>query len=289
MNVEIDKKSGFCFGVIKAIRKAEEVLDAGVPLFSLGEIVHNGVEVNRLEQKGMKTILLDDFPNLRGATVLIRAHGEKPQTYELAKKYDIHLIDATCPVVLRLQDKIRKAYAEMQTENAQLVIYGREGHAEVNGLIGQVHGDAVVVEDVDQIKKLDAHRPVLLFSQTTKSFDGFTELSKQIRKYVQEDLPIVTHDTICRQVAHRAPGLRMFAMAHDVIVFVSGKSSSNGKYLYSNCVLKNPRSYMIEKKEELKKEWFENCSSVGICGATSTPRWLMEDIAKAVEQMDSTV
>ena len=285
MNVEIDKKSGFCFGVIKAIRKAEEALDAGVPLYSLGEIVHNGIEVGRLEKKGMKTISLADFPNLRGATVLIRAHGEPPVTYELAKQYDIQLIDATCPVVLQLQDKIRNAYAEMKNENAQLVIYGREGHAEVNGLTGQVSGDAVVVENVDQIQKLDLNRPVLLFSQTTKSMDGYKKLSEEIRKRIPEDLSVITHDTICNQVSHRAPGLRLFALNHDVTIFVSGKSSSNGKSLYSNCLENNARSYMIESKDELRAEWFDNCSSVGICGATSTPRWLMEEIAQAVEQI----
>lgn len=285
MNVEIDKKSGFCFGVIKAIRKAEEALDAGISLYSLGEIVHNGIEVSRLEKKGMKTISLADFPKLRGATVLIRAHGEPPQTYELAKKYDIHLIDATCPVVLQLQDKIRNAYAEMKDENAQLVIYGREGHAEVNGLIGQVAGDALVVENEEQINKLDLQRPVMLFSQTTKSMDGYARLSEEIRRRIPSHLSVLTHETICNQVSHRAPGLRQFAMNHDVIIFVSGKSSSNGKSLYSNCLEKNSRSYMIESKQELQPEWFKNCSSVGICGATSTPRWLMEEVAQAVEEI----
>lgn len=287
MKIEIDKNSGFCFGVIKAIAKAEETLDAGIPLYSLGEIVHNGMEVERLLKKGMKTVAVSDFPHLSGATVLIRAHGEPPETYTMAEKYGIELIDATCPVVLKLQKKIRKEYAEHAGEQAQLVIYGRQGHAEVNGLIGQVGGDALVIEDEKQMDKVDPGRPVVLFSQTTKSLEGFSELKRSLRSYVRPGVKVTAHDTVCGQVSHRAPALKAFARSHDVIIFVSGKGSSNGKFLYEMCFSENPRSYRVESPAELSVEWFEGCASVGICGATSTPRWLMEEVANAIRKLSS--
>ncbi len=285
MQVELDEKSGFCFGVIRAIEKAEQLLDSGVELYSLGEIVHNSVEVNRLKDKGLKVIDHERLEQLHDATVLIRAHGEPPQTYALAAQNGITLIDATCPVVLHLQSNIKESYNRMAGEHAQLVIFGQRGHAEVNGLVGQVGGDAIVLESVDELNLIDFSRPVMLYSQTTKSLEQFGVLCSEIKKRLQPGLLFEAHDTICRQVSHRKPHLHEFALKHDVIIFVSGRNSSNGKVLYEACCDANARSYMVQDADDLQTEWFENCNSVGVCGATSTPRWLMKKVAAAIEKI----
>jgi 4-hydroxy-3-methylbut-2-enyl diphosphate reductase len=282
MLVALDEKSGFCFGVIRAIEKAEQLLDSGVALYSLGEIVHNSVEVNRLKAKGLRVINREQFEALRKATVLIRAHGEPPQTYELAQRNGITLIDATCPVVLHLQSSIGESYQRLHAQGGQLVIFGQRGHAEVNGLVGQAQGDATVIESVDELSLLDLSRPITLYSQTTKSLEQFAQLRSEIRRRLPAPLTLDAHDTVCRQVSHRKPHLREFAGAHNVVVFVSGRNSSNGKELYQACIEANARSYMVEDADELQAAWFVGCSSVGVCGATSTPRWLMRKVAEAV-------
>jgi 4-hydroxy-3-methylbut-2-enyl diphosphate reductase len=285
MYVELDEKSGFCFGVIRAIEKAEQQLDSGVELYSLGEIVHNSVEVNRLKTRGLNIIDHKQLAQLHNATVLIRAHGEPPQTYAHAAANGITLVDATCPVVLHLQSNISESYKRMTDISAQLVIFGQRGHAEVNGLVGQVGGDAVVLESVDELDLLDFSRPVVLYSQTTKSLEQFGLLCSVIKKRLKPGLLFEAHDTICRQVSHRKPHLQEFAQKHDAIAFVSGRNSSNGKVLYEACRDANERSYMVQGVEDLQPNWFKNCSSVGVCGATSTPRWLMKKVATAIEEM----
>lgn len=283
MHVEVDEKSGCCFGVIRAIEKAEQLLDSGVTLYSLGEIVHNSVEVNRLKSKGLKVINREQLGQLRRATVLIRAHGEPPQTYEVAAANGIALIDATCPVVLKLQSNISKSYKKAKETGAQLVIFGQRGHAEVNGLVGQAKGDATVLESVDELHLLDFSRPIILYSQTTKSLEQFALLCREVRKRLPPELLFEAHDTVCRQVSHRKPHLHRFASKHDVIIFVSGYNSSNGKELYQACSEVNERSHMVQDVEDLRAEWFEGCRSAGVCGATSTPRWLMDRVADAIK------
>lgn len=286
MHVELDEKSGFCFGVIRAIEKAEQLLDSGMELYSLGEIVHNSVEVNRLKDKGLRIIGHEQLAQLHNATVLIRAHGEPPQTYAIAAQNGITLIDATCPVVLHLQSNISESYQKRMREmNAQLVIFGQRGHAEVNGLVGQVAGDAIVLESVEELNLIDFSRSVVLYSQTTKSLEQFAQLCDEIKKRLQPGLLFEAHDTICRQVSHRKPHLREFAQKHDVIIFVSGRNSSNGKVLYQACRDANERSYMVQDVDDLQAAWFEGCASVGVCGATSTPRWLMKKVAQAIEKI----
>jgi len=283
MRVELDEKSGFCFGVIRAIEKAEQLLDSGVELYSLGEIVHNSVEVNRLKAKGLRIINHEQLAQLHSATALIRAHGEPPQTYAHAAANGITLVDATCPVVLHLQSNISESYRRMAGLNAQLVIFGQRGHAEVNGLVGQVDGDAVVLESVDELNLLDFSRPVVLYSQTTKSLEQFVLLCSEIKKRLKPGLLFEAHDTVCRQVSHRKPHLQDFAKRHDAIIFVSGRNSSNGRVLYEACRDANERSYMVQDADDLQAEWFKNCRSAGVCGATSTPRWLMKKVATAIE------
>jgi 4-hydroxy-3-methylbut-2-enyl diphosphate reductase len=283
MRIEVDEKSGCCFGVIRAIEKAEQLLNSGVALYSLGEIVHNSVEVNRLKSKGLKVINREELAQLRKATVLIRAHGEPPQTYKVAAANGITLIDATCPVVLNLQSSISKSYQKAQETGAQLVIFGQRGHAEVNGLVGQANGDATVLESVNEVHQLDFSRPVILYSQTTKSLEQFALLCSEVRKHLKPGLLFEAHDTVCRQVSHRKPHLHKFAGERDVIIFVSGNNSSNGKELYQACSEANERSYMVQDVEDLRAEWFVDCSSVGVCGATSTPRWLMDRVADAIK------
>ncbi|MDR1343004.1 MAG: 4-hydroxy-3-methylbut-2-enyl diphosphate reductase [Prevotellaceae bacterium] len=283
MRVEVDEKSGFCFGVIRAIEKAEQLLDSGMELYSLGEIVHNSVEVNRLKSKGLKVINREQLALLRRVTVLIRAHGEPPLTYEIAVQNDITLIDATCPVVLRLQSRISESYKKARELGAQLVIFGQRGHAEVNGLVGQAKGDAVVLESVNELHLLDFSRPIILYSQTTKSLEQFALLCSEIQKHLQRGLLFEAHDTVCRQVSHRKPHLHRFARKHDVIIFVSGYNSSNGKELYQACSEVNGRSYMVQDKDNLQAAWFGSCRSAGVCGATSTPRWLMNEVAEAIK------
>lgn len=287
MKVVIDNNSGFCFGVIKAIDAAENHLskDASA-LFCLGEIVHNNEEVHRLENQGLKTVShtqLKDIPNSR---LLIRAHGEPPETYAVAHKFNLHVIDATCPVVLKLQEKIRDGYDEMKSQNGQIVIFGKEGHAEVNGLVGQTDNQAIVINSFEDVDKIDFSRPARLYSQTTQSVELFKELVDEINHRYQQastNKPsFEAFDTICRQVSNRAPKLKEFAATHQVILFVSGKLSSNGKYLYQICKQVNPNTYFISSEKEIENEWFRGVESVGICGATSTPMWLMEKIAQLV-------
>lgn len=285
MKIEIDKKSGFCFGVVEAIRRAEESLQDKEKLFCLGDIVHNNTEVDRLSQKGLVTISHEEFFSMRDTTVLLRAHGEPPVVYEYAKANNIKLIDATCPVVLKLQQRIRKGYESKENRNGQVVIYGKKGHAEVNGLVGQTGGKAIVVEGVDDLAKIDFTHPIDLYSQTTKGLDGFHQIAEELRKKAGE-VRLQVHDTICRQVANRIPGIRAFSSKFDLILFVSGLKSSNGKMLFEICQSVNPNSKFISAIDEIDPQWFKNIESVGICGATSTPKHLLEDVATFVEKLN---
>ena len=285
MKVVIDPNSGFCFGVVYAIQAAENELDKRGSLYCLGDIVHNNMEVERLKEKGLKIISHEEFAQLTDAVVLIRAHGEPPETYQTAIKNNIKLIDASCPVVLRLQNKIRLGYDEALKKNAQIVIYGKEGHAEVNGLVGQTNKDAIIINSIEDIKKIDFNKSIILFSQTTQSKDGFDELVLLLEEKIKKkglNLFIESNDTICRQVSNREPQISKFAASHNVIIFVSGKKSSNGIFLFNVCLKINKRAYFISSVDELDQSWFANCHSVGVCGATSTPRWLMEEVAKKI-------
>lgn len=283
MKIEIDEKSGFCFGVVKAITTAEELLRSrGRSVWCLGDIVHNRVEVNRLERMGLQTVDHARLPELAGRCVLIRAHGEPPQTYELAKRYGIELTDATCPVVAKLQERVRRAWEEMKGVGGQVVILGKPGHAEVVGLTGQTNEEAIVVESSDDLSRIDFGRPVCLLSQTTQSLSLFNAIRDEILRRAADPAAVTVHDTICRQVSNRNPHLRDFAARFDVVVFVSGSKSSNGKALYEVCREANGCSYKVEDASELRQEWFEGVGSVGVCGATSTPKWLMEEVAQAI-------
>ncbi|MDX9695312.1 MAG: 4-hydroxy-3-methylbut-2-enyl diphosphate reductase [Bacteroidales bacterium] len=287
MKVEIDDNSGFCFGVVNAIQLAEKELEKSELLYCLGDIVHNSAEVDRLKTKGLVTINHDELKTLKNCKVLLRAHGEPPETYKIALENNIQLIDASCPVVLRLQKNIKTGFDDILDKGGQVVIYGKEGHAEVNGLVGQTNGRAIVIGGEEDLIKIDFSKPINLFSQTTKSIEGFYKIEKEIRKRMIEvqgndDVLLISNDTICRQVSHRQPQLREFVKNHDVIVFVSGKKSSNGKMLYQVCKDENENTYFVSDETELDKSWFIKASSVGICGATSTPRWLMEKIAKRI-------
>lgn len=283
MIVEIDHKSGFCFGVQNAIAKAEETLDQGGILYSLGHIVHNESEVERLNDLGLKTISHEEFFGLANCTVLIRAHGEPPATYEFAKQNNITLIDATCPVVLKLQQRVRKAAEIMQSADGQVIIFGHLGHAEVNGLVGQTGNKALVVDHPDDIQNIDLSKPVVLFSQTTKAVADFRKLTENIKSQSQTGR-VEAHDTICRQVSNRVPPLSEFAIKYDVVVFVGGKSSSNAQVLYNVCKERNPESYFVTSPNDLNAEWFSGAKRVGVCGATSTPQWLMEKVADRIKQ-----
>ena len=284
MRVEIDEQSGFCFGVVRAINEAEGALKSGT-VASLGDIVHNRVEVQRLESLGLHTISHEDIPTIAGKRMLIRAHGEPPKTYALAREYGIEVIDATCPVVSALQRKVKSAYERMNEVGGTVVILGKRGHAEVVGLIGQVDENAVVVECEEDLEQVDFSRPIYFLSQTTQSIDKFNRLAEVMRsRLVSEDM-LCVDDTICRRVSSREEHLRDFAQQHDIIIFVCGRKSSNGKVLYDICRQANERSYNIEEASELQSEWFEDVESVGICGATSTPKWLMEEIAEAISHI----
>jgi len=278
--VNIDSNSGFCFGVVYAIEMAEDYLDEFGSLFCLGDIVHNDKEVQRLENKGLKIIDHEELRSLKDSTVLIRAHGEPPETYRIALENNIELIDASCPVVLKLQNRVRNAY----DSKAQIVIYGKPGHAEVNGLIGQTQQEAILITTEDDLDKIDYSRPVQLFSQTTKSTAGFYKMKALIEQQANE---FKMNDTICRQVSNRDVQLRTFATEHDIILFVSGKKSSNGKVLFEVCRSVNPRTYFISDIDELENDWILPDDKVGICGATSTPMWLMENVAEAVKAIPS--
>ena len=275
--VEIDNSSGFCFGVVTAIRKAEEALDSTGSLYCLGDIVHNSDEVERLRSRGLITITHEQMASLRNVKVLLRAHGEPPSTYELARRNNIEIIDATCPVVLQLQKRIKSAYSATDPR-PQIVIYGKNGHAEVNGLVGQTDGDAIVVEEDAGLDKVDFTRDIALYSQTTKSLEGFTRIIDLISKRKSPAAHFERFDTICRQVANRVSHLREFASAHNVVLFVAGHKSSNGKILYNECKAVNEATYLVANENEIDPSWLYGAGSIGVCGATSTPRWLMENV-----------
>lgn len=290
--IEIDSTSGFCFGVTTAIRKAEEEIARTGSLYCLGDIVHNSDEVGRLERKGLRIIRHSDLDSLHDVTVLLRAHGEPPTTYEAARRNNIEIIDATCPVVLKLQQRIKASYNVPADRRPQIVIYGKIGHAEVNGLVGQTNGEAIVVEGPADLDKIDPSRPVALYSQTTKSVDGFADISGRIRALLAPGVEFNSYDTICRRVSNRVERLQAFARTHRVIIFVAGEKSSNGRVLFGNCLEVNPRTHLISNPSQIRPEWFADESdediTVGICGATSTPLWLMEEARQRLEQMLNT-
>ena len=279
LKVEIDPSSGFCNGVVRAVGKAEDYLSSHSRLYSLGAIVHNSSELGRLKRKGLEIIDMDGFRSLRDDTVLIRAHGEPPSTYRTAEANGIRIIDCTCPVVLALQRKVREVYLRMEAEGGQVVIFGKRGHAEVNGLVGQTEGRAIVAGSPDDIDRIDFSRPVALFSQTTKDPEEYALLVKEVLRR-REDAEV--YDTICRQVASRHKSLVSFAASHDVIVFVSGSESSNGKVLFDLCRSVNPRSYMVEDASGINSGMFRDGDRIGVCGATSTPQWQLEEVAAAI-------
>jgi len=285
IDIEIDSKSGFCFGVINAIEKAEESLTSGDTLYCLGDIVHNGREVSRLQQLGLQTIDHKQFTSLHNTTVLLRAHGEPPSTYQSANINSIKLIDASCPVVLKLQNRIKTTYENIKNSSAQIVIYGKRGHAEVNGLVGQTQNSAIVIENENDLQLIDFQRDIYLFSQTTKSLEGFNSLVKIIDNKIVEPAEFHYFDTICRQVANRIPNIKKFAAAKDIILFVSDPKSSNGKQLFECCKAVNPKSFFISSPNEIADLHIDLTKKIGICGATSTPRWLMEKVAEQVRNL----
>ena len=296
MEIEIDNGSGFCFGVTTAIKKAEEELARGNTLYCLGDIVHNGMECERLQKMGLVTINHDDLARLHNVKVLLRAHGEPPETYELARRNHIEIIDATCPVVLQLQRRIKQQY-EASSESpapqgettgvglAQIVIFGKKGHAEVLGLVGQTKSSAIVIESFDEVKRLDFTRDIFLYSQTTKSLDEFHRIIEYIQNHIAPDAIFKSFDSICRSVANRMPNISQFAARHDLILFVCGHKSSNGKVLFNECLRVNSNSHQIEAPEEILPQWLEGIQSVGICGATSTPKWLMEQCRDTIHRI----
>lgn len=281
--VEIDKGSGFCFGVVTAIRKAEEELEKTGYLYCLGDIVHNSNEVERLESKGLETITHDKLRELHDVKVLLRAHGEPPETYRIAKENNIEIIDATCPVVLQLQRRISDTYRHSGEEKPQVVIYGKNGHAEVNGLVGQTDGNALVIENNEGISRIDFSRDIYLYSQTTKSLQGFKAIVDEIAQH-EKSGEFKYYDTICRRVANRIPQIKEFAKSHEVILFVCGSKSSNGRILYEECKKVNEQSYLISNESEIDSSWLEGKELIGICGATSTPMWLMNQVKQYVDE-----
>lgn len=285
ISIEIDEGSGFCFGVVNAIRKVEEALQEENNLYCLGDIVHNNMEMNRLEKLGLKTIHKPEYDKLKNNTVLLRAHGEPPITYATAKENNIKLIDATCPVVLRLQHSVNIAYKKSKEDHGQVVIYGKKGHAEVIGLEGQTDGKAIVLESIEDVSKVDLNRPIRLFSQTTMMVDKFVEIKSFFGKNISDKNILEVHNSICRQVSGRIDALHNFSRRNDIIIFVSGKKSSNGKALFSECKKVNHQSYMIATTSEVSKEWFHNATNIGICGATSTPDWLMKEVSNHIKNL----
>ena len=298
MVIEIDNGSGFCFGVTTAIHKAEEELAKGGTLYCLGDIVHNGMECDRLREMGRITIDYDEMARLHNVKVLLRAHGEPPSTYELARRNNIEIIDATCPVVLKLQQRIRQQYetspnpdkegkqntsTEDKTRGGSIVIFGKKGHAEVLGLVGQTAGNAIVIERYEDAATLDFSHDIYLYSQTTKSLDEFHHIIDYIQSHISPTATFRSFDTICRSVANRMPNISQFAARHDLILFVCGRKSSNGKVLFNECQRVNPNSHLIEGPEEIDRSWLEGIETVGICGATSTPKWLMEQCRDAIQ------
>ncbi len=286
MKITIDKYSGFCFGVVYAIQMAEEILEHEDNLYCLGDIVHNNKEVERLNNMGLKIINHNDLNTLSDCKVLIRAHGEPPSTYSIALQNNIELLDASCPVVLKLQHQIKEGYEEIKNIDGQVIIFGKEGHAEVTGLLGQTKNNAIIVTTSDDLEKVDFSKSIYIYSQTTKSPEAYKKITDIISDKVKasngDSLKYIVHDTLCRQVSGREPQLKQFSKNNDVIIFVSGRKSSNGKMLYQSCKAENVNSYFISDIDEIKKEWFLDVNSVGICGATSTPRWLMEDVEKTL-------
>lgn len=278
MIIDIDENSGFCPGVVSAIKKAEDELEQNKSLYCLGDIVHNSREVERLTEQGLETIGIDDLQKLKDTRVLLRAHGEPPSTYDLAQKNNIFIIDATCPVVLALQRKIKKAFEKHNPDTTQIVIYGKVGHAEVNGLVGQTNGTAIVVENVNDLYKVDFTKDICLFSQTTKSIEGFNEIIAEIQKKKQSDINFEYFDTICRQVANRIPKIINFVSNYELIYFVCGKKSSNGKVLFEQCKKTNPNTLLISGVEDIDLTDVKGKERIGICGATSTPKWQMEAV-----------
>lgn len=293
MSVVIDDNAGFCFGVVKAIAAAEQQLQQSRGLYCLGDIVHNNEEVQRLALLGLHVIDHNEMAALRGATVLIRAHGEPPSTYDLAREKGITLVDATCPIVLALQKKIREGYETMRTVGGQVVIFGKEGHAEVVGLDGQTDNTAIIVSSANDIRGIDFHRPIRLYSQTTKSREEYSRLIDNIKKAIFDATGkepstefFTAYNTICSRVANRVAQLERFAKDVDLLIFVSGENSSNGHYLFECCCRVQPNSHMISSMEELDRHWLGGANQIGITGATSTPRWLMEQIKMEIENGD---
>lgn len=283
MTIEIDSGSGFCFGVTTAIKKAEEELATGKKLYCLGDIVHNGMECERLREMGLITINHDEMRQLHGVKVLLRAHGEPPETYELARQNNIEIIDATCPVVLQLQRRIKKQYDA--NPEGQIVIFGKPGHAEVLGLVGQTNSRAIVIAHFEDVTRLDFSRDIYLYSQTTKSLDEFHRIIDYIQSHISPNATFRSFDTICRQVANRMPNVSTFAARHDLVLFVCGRKSSNGRVLFDECKSVNPNSHLIEGPNEIDAQWLEGVNTIGICGATSTPKWLMEECFSAIRSV----
>ena len=287
LSIEIDPHSGFCFGVVHAIESAERELKNGTKLYCLGDIVHNSLEMERLRRLGLQTVRRDEMSDMHHITVLLRAHGEPPSTYEIARNNHVDVIDATCPVVLHLQRRIKDCYRAMKATDAQLVIYGKQGHAEVNGLVGQTEGMAIVIDTLDDLERLDFSKEIALFSQTTKSLDGFRQVVDVIKSRMKEGVRFRSFDTICRQVANRLPLIKEFALHHDWVYFVAGQKSSNGKMLFDECKKSNPHIFFISDSSEIKEPLPVEVSRVGVCGATSTPKWLMEEVADRVRTVNS--
>lgn len=285
IQVEIDRGSGFCFGVTRAIKLAEEELAKGSALYCLGDIVHNGFECKRLEKLGLITINHEELAKLHKVKILFRAHGEPPETYQIAKQNGIQLIDATCPVVLQLQKRIKSEYDKSVPTDKQIVIYGKNGHAEVLGLVGQTQGKAIVLEHPEEVTRIDFNKDIHLYSQTTKSLEDYWKIIRYIKDHISPNVTFEYHDTICRQVANRMPHLQEFAKRHELIIFVSGEKSSNGHILYEECHKVNPHTYLISEPEEINAELLNGFQTVGICGATSTPAWLMENCKRRILEL----
>lgn len=289
LKIEIDNKSGFCHGVVRAIGEAEKYIDKGETLKSLGSIVHNSSELDRLSNKGLSVIGKEDLEQMKGGSVLFRAHGEPPESYEIAARNNVKIIDCTCPVVLKLQSRVRDSYNKLKSEGGAIAIFGKKGHAEVNGLAGQIGGDVTIIEKIEDIEKLDFKKPINIFSQTTKDRDEYSNVCAKIKERIEESAGPIdkfkAFNTICGQVSGRQPHLKEFSVNHSVIIFVAGSESSNGKVLYELCKSINPRSYKVERPSEISPEWFCNGDSVGICGATSTPRWQLEEVSDYISKL----
>lgn len=285
MKVEIDKSSGFCFGVVNAIKVAEDSLKDTDKLYSLGDIVHNSAEINRLKRLGLVTVSRQEYLQLKDTRVLIRAHGEPPETYEYALKNNIELIDATCTVVLKLQQRVKESYSEGEKHQGQIVILGKKGHAEVVGLNGYANNEAIIIQEEENLEEIDFSKPITIYAQTTRSIEEFRALSEKIKKLAQEGVQVVVKDTVCRQVSNRVPRLRAFVKNYGIILFVAGLKSSNGKFLYEVCKQENPNTKFVTNIDDLEGRWFTHVDSVGICGATSTPQWLMEEVAEWVRHL----